>query len=280
MNNNPELNSQVKSNTPSVNPPSVNPPSVNPANASPSSIKANLSSLNPFTKSKNDVNIPSGSESGSESGSGSDIDTGSDSDVDVAPGSGNEGAPVKKDSSMMFKILFGITILGLIGINLFGYAGTILDRINDFTGPILRKLITLFGFYTTETVKTTIGTAAEGTKLLADTTKNVTTSVIDTAQQQTANLRDELDETDADITSRIRNQDIIPKVQKRKEREAIIDNDGNPITNKQTSGVEGWCYIGSDNSTRQCVAVGASDTCISGEIFPTNEICVNPSLRY
>ena len=203
-------------------------------------------------------------------------DTDTDTDIDTNT---SDDKPTK-NTSMTFKILFAITILGLIGINLFGYAGIIIDKVNDFTGPIIRKLITLFGFYTSETVKTTVSTAAEGTKLVADTTKNITTSVIDTTQEETAKLRDELEASDAGIVPKIVNKDIIPEVQKRKEREAIVDNDGSIITNKQTSGVEGWCYIGKDNGLRQCVEIGSSDTCMSGEVFPTNEICINPSLRY
>ena len=41
----------------------------------------------------------------------------------------------------------------------------------------------------------------------------------------------------------------------------------------------GWCYIGEDNGHRTCFEVGANDTCMSGDIFPSQEICVNPNLR-
>ena len=41
----------------------------------------------------------------------------------------------------------------------------------------------------------------------------------------------------------------------------------------------GYCYIGEDKGYRSCVYVKESDTCMSGDIFPTNDICVNPNLR-
>jgi hypothetical protein len=41
----------------------------------------------------------------------------------------------------------------------------------------------------------------------------------------------------------------------------------------------GWCYIGEDRGFRSCVQVGQQDTCMSGDIFPSQDICVNPSLR-
>ena len=41
----------------------------------------------------------------------------------------------------------------------------------------------------------------------------------------------------------------------------------------------GWCYIGEDRGFRSCAKVGVNDKCMSGDIFPSHEICVNPSLR-
>ena len=44
-------------------------------------------------------------------------------------------------------------------------------------------------------------------------------------------------------------------------------------------GKAGWCYIGSEQGYRSCSQVGEADTCMSGNIFPTQDVCVNPSLR-
>ena len=46
-----------------------------------------------------------------------------------------------------------------------------------------------------------------------------------------------------------------------------------------SSGKSGWCYIGEDRGTRSCSQVGVNDMCMSGDIFPSNEICINPNLR-
>lgn len=42
---------------------------------------------------------------------------------------------------------------------------------------------------------------------------------------------------------------------------------------------EGWCFIGENNGARVCGEVGLNDDCMSGKIFPSSEICVNPNLR-
>jgi len=40
-----------------------------------------------------------------------------------------------------------------------------------------------------------------------------------------------------------------------------------------------YCYIGTDRTYRSCVEMNAGDTCVSGKVFPTKDICVNPELR-
>ena len=47
----------------------------------------------------------------------------------------------------------------------------------------------------------------------------------------------------------------------------------------QISGKKGWCFIGAVDSTRTCSKVGINDTCMSGDIFPTETMCINPNLR-
>lgn len=42
---------------------------------------------------------------------------------------------------------------------------------------------------------------------------------------------------------------------------------------------KGFCYVGVDNGTRGCVKVYKDDTCMSGNVYPTMEICMNPNLR-
>ena len=41
----------------------------------------------------------------------------------------------------------------------------------------------------------------------------------------------------------------------------------------------GFCYIGEDRGFRSCINVDEGDVCMSGDIFPTEAICINPNLR-
>jgi hypothetical protein len=50
-------------------------------------------------------------------------------------------------------------------------------------------------------------------------------------------------------------------------------------TANYTTGKAGWCFIGDDRNTRACAQVGVNDMCMSGDIFPTQDVCMNPNLR-
>ena len=59
-----------------------------------------------------------------------------------------------------------------------------------------------------------------------------------------------------------------------------------PQTDDSTSRIQmkptskaGFCYIGEDRGFRSCIDVGEGDVCMSGDIFPTEAICINPNLR-
>jgi len=49
--------------------------------------------------------------------------------------------------------------------------------------------------------------------------------------------------------------------------------------NTSTKGSAGYCYIGTENGIRTCAKVGKDNVCMSGDIFSTREICMNPTLR-
>jgi hypothetical protein len=59
--------------------------------------------------------------------------------------------------------------------------------------------------------------------------------------------------------------------------ERVVDG-GLERQNKKTSQV-GFCYVGEGEGTRHCVRVTDKDVCMSGDVFPTMDVCINPKLR-
>jgi hypothetical protein len=57
------------------------------------------------------------------------------------------------------------------------------------------------------------------------------------------------------------------------------DDSYSSIQMSKSASKSGWCFIGEDRGFRSCIQVGDNDRCMSGDIFPSQEICVNPKLR-
>lgn len=49
------------------------------------------------------------------------------------------------------------------------------------------------------------------------------------------------------------------------------------LENNTESNVEEWCYIGESDEKRYC-SISQGNKCMSGDVFPTKDLCVNPKL--
>ncbi len=56
-------------------------------------------------------------------------------------------------------------------------------------------------------------------------------------------------------------------------------DDASSVTQKHQSSKSGYCYIGEDRGFRSCAKVEPGDKCMSGQVFSSQDICINPTLR-
>ena len=52
-----------------------------------------------------------------------------------------------------------------------------------------------------------------------------------------------------------------------------------PASAMDADNKSGWCLVGQEQGFRSCIEVNEFDKCISGNIFPSKDICTNPNLR-
>jgi len=172
-----------------------------------------------------------------------------------------------------------IVILSILGLNLFSYLGIATDFISKITAPILR----LFGVAVAETTKTAVAVGAAGIKAGADVVSGSADLVAGAVTGGVDVLQDTL-ETGV-VKNRINGNSFVSVDRALSDAEKNIistpmpDESGSDIQRSRISGKTGYCFIGEDKGFRTCVDVSESDQCMSGEIFPTREICINPNLR-
>uniref|UniRef100_A0A6C0BBP9 Uncharacterized protein n=1 Tax=viral metagenome TaxID=1070528 RepID=A0A6C0BBP9_9ZZZZ len=175
--------------------------------------------------------------------------------------------------------LIVIIVLALLGFNIFYYLAQGTESIHQVLAPILN----LFGSVAAGTTKQVVNTAAIGlsgtTNAFASTVDNSLSTLQGTpiqGQNVMQNANNSLANTlnSAGQTNITDNNTFTQNLNLKPEEQIQAVQATSSLQQK-----EGWCYIGEQQDYRSCAEVGVNDVCMSGDIFPTRDICVNPSLR-
>jgi hypothetical protein len=180
------------------------------------------------------------------------------------------------ETSNVWKYIIIILILAILGFNLFTYAGQFskfIGKIIDRIINIFRPILAYFGYGVTETAKKTIDFTATGSKKVIDVASGTLTGGINVLQQG-------LSKTNKDERKKSLGQDLGRRENKNPPMQyPMPDEAGSNTQLGKAKSKSGFCYIGEDRGFRSCISVGEGDNCMSGDIFPSREVCINPNLR-
>jgi|TARA_B110000967_G_C18891919_1_gene567980 hypothetical protein len=190
-----------------------------------------------------------------------------------------------------------VVILLFLGINVFSYLGDFFQRVKEFFTPLLKSVLGSLGYVVTESTKDVTQLTAEGAKLGIDVAAGTVESGIDVIQGQLDIVQDDsqshqqiprqphqmgqqhgnnqqmtrpMDKLSASLSSALADAEYNTEP---------LPDDATSSTQRVSPGKSGYCYIGEDRGFRSCIEVKGGDMCMSGDIFPSQSICVNPSLR-
>lgn len=189
-------------------------------------------------------------------------------------------------TSLLMRALLIILLLALIGFNVFTYLDDITEWFSDTFGAPFRYVARLLGYAAADTVKTTVDVTAQGAKSAVDIAAGAATSGIDVLQKTIEQGHDRDQVQHSQNQNKLRSYDdtsdnsSLDKALSHAKKEPPQPDDATSRTQRgQRSGKSGYCYIGEDRGFRSCIKLGEEDTCMSGDIFPTQAICINPRLR-
>lgn len=180
-----------------------------------------------------------------------------------------------------------ILILAFLGFNIFVYLAKGTQDITSFFTPIITNIAGAFGMATSQIIDTT----ATGAKGVVNASAGVVNSGLTSVQNALpegkqvsssvggTSLQNSIPQGDVmqnnTMNKALNNSNVQKNIGQTQDYEA--DDASSSIQKTQSKG--GYCYIGEERGYRSCMQVDSGDMCMSGEIFPTSEICVNPSLR-
>jgi hypothetical protein len=197
-----------------------------------------------------------------------------------------------------------ILILAFLGINIFAYLAKGTQETVSIFSKIFEPILKVFGYTTLTTTKQTIETSATGAtagiNMITGTTSNTIDNIIQTNESETpfatsgtstgvsSNVPQGNISTSLPVQNNIQKnntkiekwrEDALSKALESAEQKQSQVSPDDSRSSIQTTGKSGWCYIGDDQGLRTCSEIGVNDVCMSGDIFPTQPVCINPKLR-
>jgi hypothetical protein len=187
-------------------------------------------------------------------------------------------------------------VLAILGYNIFAYLAYGTKYFSDTFGPYIRYIGGLIGNGAANATKSVTNTADTGAKAGIDLIAGTVDSGVNVVQQTAGAVTgataassltgSQKTNSNAPVSSQGTTpnnplNDALKHANPQNQQPGpfAADTATSTIQSNKSSSKSGWCYIGQEKGYRSCLQVGENDTCMSGDIFPSQEICVNPTLR-
>ena len=179
-----------------------------------------------------------------------------------------------RGKNLLIVILVSLLVLSFLGINLLLILGDFMQVLLNIFGPLVGQILSVFGYTTgtlldksedvaTSVAKTGIDIAGGTVDSIADILKNLSK---DNVNQTSINQLDKTlgsgDKKPSNIFAR--------KQPEPDESSGVIQK---PITSDKSQ----WCLVGEYEGKRGCVEVNEASKCLSGQTFPTLQMCMHPT---
>ena len=184
--------------------------------------------------------------------------------------SSNEGQSSGYTLSTIILITLLVILISfsVLGINIVIFVGNILQRLIDIVNPIIERTLSDLGYATGSAINSSSNVLSGASK-----------KGIDILHGSLLNAGDLLIEaSDQGKTSRSLDESVNLSPSTMRPREPDADSSTNPIQNPVSSNKNSWCLVGEYNMKRGCVEVADGDKCMSGQVFPSQQLCLNPTL--
>jgi hypothetical protein len=187
----------------------------------------------------------------------------------------NNGSSIFSNKNFLIVVLVLLLVLSFLGINLILVGGNIFEYVVKILTPLVTQLFSVFA-QTTGTVinKTTdvvTDTAKVGVDIAGGTLHSVGNLLKNSSQPiEIAGLKLDNPPPPTLLDKSINNSPV-------KCPEPAPDKAANPIQNPITSAKTNWCLVGEYEGRRGCIEISESDKCLSGQVFPDQKACLNPT---
>jgi|Laugresbdmm110sn_1035088.scaffolds.fasta_scaffold57071_2 hypothetical protein len=166
-------------------------------------------------------------------------------------------------------ILVVILVLSLLGVNIFILFGGLLEDVVKIFRPLVSKTLSDLGYASGTLIDSSSDVVADSAKVGVDILHGTAESVGDLLVKASGRG------SGGALDKQINQPPIIaPRPPSPNETTSPIQSGSGQSGHSKSQ----WCLVGEYNGTRGCVSVTDQDKCLSGQVFPNQQMCLNPNL--
>jgi hypothetical protein len=160
--------------------------------------------------------------------------------------------------NILIIVLLSLLIFSVLGVNIFTAIGNFLQQIIDIFNPTLKRTLGDLGYATGSLINTSSDALSEVSKTGIDIANGTFHEV-------------------GDLLRKGSGRDLDHSINKGPEdhNEAKPDHANSPI--QESPSKMQWCLVGEYEGRRGCIEISESDKCLSGQVFPNQKMCLNPT---
>jgi hypothetical protein len=190
-----------------------------------------------------------------------------DSASSIQPATVSSSSPIADGAkNTLIIILLVILVLSLLGINVFIIFGNGLQKLIDIFNPVVSKALSDLGYASGNVIDKSADLAADASKtgidILNDTAQSVGELLIKASGRGSGGTLD----------VNINQPNFMAPL------DPSPNHTTNPIQSGGASSKSQWCLVGEYNGARGCINVTDQDKCLSGQVFPNQQMCLNPTM--
>jgi len=178
------------------------------------------------------------------------------------------------NKNIVIILLVVLLILSILGINILTLLGSVLEWLTNLFGPVIISILSFFGYTTGSVIVKTsdiVGDVSKGGIDLATGAVDDIGNLLKNASESTV---DNKFKSSLDTALNTSPSNLPSSPPKEPEPTPASNPVQNPISASKTS----WCLVGEYQEKRGCIEISESDKCLSGQIYPNRELCLNPTL--
>lgn len=166
-------------------------------------------------------------------------------------------------------VLVILLLLSLLGINVITMVGELLQSIVQIFTPLITQILSIFGYTAGTVINKTTDIVGDTVEVGVDIAQGTLYSVGDLLKNASQG------NVDKNAQRQLDNSLNISTINKHSPQP---DSSTNPIQKPITAAKTSWCLVGEYKGRRGCIEIGEHDKCLSGQVFPDQKICLNPTL--